>query len=135
MVTFDELRQKFLERANRNRENYKRLYHLCEARIRHLASSTDPIITRCTWTVPPITLGLPNYNTKHAARYINDKLLYNGFQVSIDDDKETLNISWDAVTHPAQRRHRKKKKKKKRERLSLAEKAARAEHLTVTLRN
>lgn len=89
MVTADEARQMRSKKGNINHETYKMIYAKIQNKIHNAASKGK---TATEFVVPPFLPGRPMFSVNHAVRYTRDKLRYNGFTVSVDND--VLMIDW-----------------------------------------
>lgn len=84
--------QKFQEKKNKlKKESYKKVLKTCHKKIMLVSKSGA---MNCWFIVPELTFGLPIYDTKECAMYINKKLKKNGLKVDYYDPN-FLFISWD----------------------------------------
>ena len=78
MLRVSELSKDKSEKTKRNRALYKSLLQDCYKRIKNANSSGA---THTTYTLRPISLGMPLYNVHHAIMYITNRLKKGGFDV------------------------------------------------------
>ena len=91
-VTVVDIRGTMRARADRQRESYAAVLERCYARVQRCASVGR---TECTFTVPPLIVGLPLYSVERCARFVSSHLSRNGFRVVPSQRYDVVVISWD----------------------------------------
>ena len=77
ILTAQDAQQIRLAKKNVNHETYKMLFHMTIQRIRSRCEMNQ---TRFQYRIPNFLLGRPTINTKHAARYVSEKLKIYGYK-------------------------------------------------------
>lgn len=93
MLTVRELQEQRHAKARVNHDTYKLLLRQVQDRLRARAENK---CTDMVWSVPPFVPGRPVYTTRHAARYVSEKLRRGGFDVSVasSEDVHILYVTW-----------------------------------------
>jgi hypothetical protein len=90
MVTADELVKEQLDRNNKRKNIFKKVYKLVERRI---VDSSKINLYQCYYDIPNFIMNVPLYSIDECREYIIDKLIKNGFKVNIVNQNKII-ISW-----------------------------------------
>lgn len=97
-MRIEELHKIRLKRARVNHETYKQLFKACCDRIRRRVDM--PLAPYSMYyQVPPFVWGRPPYKHSHALRYVSEKLMRNGYEVS-EASPGTLWVGWSRPARP-----------------------------------
>lgn len=90
-INITKLRNEVEVRQNRKYKTYEAVLDNCFQKILLCNKSNNDCI--CTYSIPPITFGLPLYDLNDCCKYVVDKLIEKGFDVFLQAPS-TLHISW-----------------------------------------
>jgi hypothetical protein len=91
MVTADELIKDQIQRENKRKKFFKKIYKLVEKRIIDVSKFN---LNQCYYDVPYFVLNIPLYSMDNCINYIIEKLINNGFKVELFN-KNRIYINWD----------------------------------------
>lgn len=106
MFSVDDAREVRIRKATVNHETYRGLYDTVCQRIKNRAEYAP--VSNLTFNVPAFVVGRPLYDREHAFRYVRDKLVYNGFQVTQCGDYSLL-VDWSV--DPIRRKRRRQRRR------------------------
>lgn len=90
-ININKLRSQVEERENKKNKLFEKILDLCYQRILNTNEKSDSY--NCTYIVPNVVFGLPLYDVNECTKYIMDKLLEKGFEITFAYPT-TIHISW-----------------------------------------
>lgn len=114
MVTFEDVSEIRMKKARQNHEIYRELWEKCSARITADAKRGKQ---QTHYVLSPFIPGKPLINVHRAARYVRDKLVHRGFEVSTDAQEPfvVVYVDWTCFKTKLKSRFVKFKKKEEKE--------------------
>jgi hypothetical protein len=112
ILTAQDAQQIRLAKKNVNHETYKILFHMTIQRIRSRCEMNQ---TSLQYRIPNFLLGRPTINTKHAARYVAEKLKIYGYKSKFYSIRDQWYVEADWSIEPV--KVRKKPRDVKREKV------------------